>query len=65
MTVRLDKKWREWPLIGLERRAGPDDLRQFWQSKGFLLFSESHAGAGVSFTFGISFWQMYREWIGS
>lgn len=38
-------------MIGLERRAGPDDLRQFWQSKGFLLYSNSRRRAGVNFYF--------------
>lgn len=42
---------RDW----LERRAGPDDLRQFWQSKEILLYSKSHVGAGVNFTFGNPF----------
>lgn len=32
---------RDWPRIGLERTAGPGDPRQFWQSKGFLLYSKS------------------------
>lgn len=41
----------EWSMIGLERRAGPDDLRQFGQSKGFLLYSNSHRRAGVNFYF--------------
>lgn len=41
----------EWSMIGLEMRAGPDDLRQFWQSKGFLLYSNSRRGAGVNFYF--------------
>lgn len=37
-----------------ERRAGPDDLRQFWQSKTFLLYPKGHGGAEVNFTCGIS-----------
>lgn len=37
-----------------ERKAGPDDLRQFWQSRTFLLYSKGHGGAEVNFTFGIS-----------
>lgn len=38
-------------MIGLERRAGPYALRQSWQSKGFLLYSKSHRGAGINFYF--------------
>lgn len=38
--------WSSW------RGAGPDDLRQFGQSKGFLLCLKSHGGAWVSFHFG-------------
>lgn len=37
-----------------ERRGGPGDLRRFWQSRTFLLYSKGHGGAEVNFTFGIS-----------
>lgn len=47
-------------MIDLERRAGPDDLRQFWQSKGFL-FKEPWGSWSQFLLFKASLWQMCEE----
>lgn len=50
-------------MIGLEKKA-ESDLRQFWQIKGFVLYSKGHREVELIFTFEISFWQICGEWIG-
>lgn len=50
-------------MIDLERRAGPDDLRQFWQSKGFLFKGDFYSKGSWSqfLLFKASLWQMCEE----